>query len=559
MSRLLLLGLCLAVAAALPAIGGESEPEPPIHEREPRFAVPDDQSLEASGAVIGDIIIRAGNVFDTSDPAENNTIFRLANRLHRTTRDPVIEQQLLFRSGEPFSRRLLDESERLLRSTRYLYDAQIRPVRYRNNRVDLEVVTRDVWTLTAGLGVSRSGGENSTRFEIQDTNFLGTGRELAIERTDDVDRTRQLLSYKDRYLAGSRTQLELWLAEASDGSLRRLELERPFISLDSHWGSGLFARSEERVDPLYRAGEEVDRFRLRRDYAEIYGGLSRGLVDGWTRRLTAGYTFDRRRFDDAPDEEPAFRLPPDRTLSYPWIGFEVVEDRYLETNDIDQLQRTEDFFIGRRAHARLGWAAEAFGSDRDRLVFDSGFYAGFEPTERGLLLISGDLSTRWADSQEEDLRASLKARYYQRNFGNNLFFVSAEVDATSNADQDTQLLLGGDSGLRGYPLRYQDGDRRFLLTLEQRFYTDWHLFRLLHIGGAVFFDIGRAWFDGEPRELPGSPTIRDGVLKDIGIGLRLSSSRSGQGSMIHLDVAFPLDRDGSIRGVQWLVSTRDTF
>jgi hypothetical protein len=29
--------------------------------------------------------------------------------------------------------------------------------------------------------------------------------------------------------------------------------------------------------------------------------------------------------------------------------------------------------------------------------------------------------------------------------------------------------------------------------------------------------------------------------------------------MIHLDVAFPLDRDPSIDSVQWLVSTRETF
>ncbi|HEY4574632.1 MAG TPA: hypothetical protein VIJ26_11725, partial [Thermoanaerobaculia bacterium] len=49
------------------------------------------------------------------------------------------------------------------------------------------------------------------------------------------------------------------------------------------------------------------------------------------------------------------------------------------------------------------------------------------------------------------------------------------------------------------------------------------------------------------------------VLKDIGLGLRIASSRSSRGAVLHLDVAFPLDRSNSIQSVQWLVSTGDTF
>ncbi|MEM7480004.1 MAG: hypothetical protein AAF481_02425 [Acidobacteriota bacterium] len=521
--------------------------------------IPSDEALEASEAVIGEIVVRTGNVFDTDDPAESKVLFRFANRVHRTTRPAVIEDLLLFRSGDLYSRRILDETERLLRSKRYLYDAQIRPIHYGGNRVDLEVVTRDVWTLTAGLGFSRSGGENSTRFEVQESNFLGTGREIIVERTEDVDRTRELVAFADRSLGGTHAQLELWLANMSDGSLQRLELERPFVSLDARWGSGLFVRVEDRVDPFYLAGREVDRFRHQRTYAEFYWGRSKGLRNGWTRRLLTGYTYDERQFGNRRVESFSRFQPRDRTLSYPWLGFEVIEDRFLETNDLDQLQRTEDFFIGRRFHGKLGYSPEALGGDQERWVFDSGFSSGHPIGDQRMLLLSGGLTSRWADGQEQNLMANLRARFYQRNFGNNLFFVSAEVDATQQADIETQLLLGGDSGLRGYPLRYQDGNRRFLVTLEQRFYTDWHLFQLVHVGGAVFFDIGRAWFDGEDPLLIRGPEYTDKVLKDIGFGLRLSSSRSGQGSMIHLDVAFPLDRDDSISGVQWLISTKETF
>jgi hypothetical protein len=41
--------------------------------------------------------------------------------------------------------------------------------------------------------------------------------------------------------------------------------------------------------------------------------------------------------------------------------------------------------------------------------------------------------------------------------------------------------------------------------------------------------------------------------------LRLANSHSGLGQMIHVDLAFPLDRDTSIRSPQLVISTKRTF
>ena len=116
------------------------------------------------------------------------------------------------------------------------------------------------------------------------------------------------------------------------------------------------------------------------------------------------------------------------------------------------------------------------------------------------------------------------------------------------------MLLGGDTGLRGYPLRYQDGTAKALFTVEQRYFTDWYPFRLWRIGGAIFFDAGRTW--GQP-ELA-QPSL--GTLKDAGFGLRIGNARTALGNVIHVDVAFPFETaDGSIRRVQFLVTTQTSF
>jgi hypothetical protein len=69
------------------------------------------------GTVIGEVRVRSKDIFDAEKPGEDRRIFRLANRLHRTTRVGVVERQLLFRPGEVFSPELVEESARLLRAS----------------------------------------------------------------------------------------------------------------------------------------------------------------------------------------------------------------------------------------------------------------------------------------------------------------------------------------------------------------------------------------------------------------------------------------------------------
>ena len=72
-------------------------------------ALPDATELDRQGAVVGEVFINAENIFDVEDPEENRSLYRLANRLHIRTQPEVIRQQLLFKSGDRYSQRLLDE------------------------------------------------------------------------------------------------------------------------------------------------------------------------------------------------------------------------------------------------------------------------------------------------------------------------------------------------------------------------------------------------------------------------------------------------------------------
>jgi outer membrane protein assembly factor BamA len=549
MARRLAVVLLLAAHGTLGA-----EPAPPVAPpSESVPAIPPPAELEARGAVIGEVHIAVGDVFDTSIEGEDGWLYRTANKLHINTREQVVRDQLLFKPGEPYRDRIVRETERLLRANDYMYDAKIVPVAYDGERVDLEVRTRDVWTLNPGISFSRKGGENTLGAQLQEDNLLGTGRSLDFQWDDNVDRTSYGVSYLDPHFLLSYTRFGLSYVDADDGSTKLLQLERPFYALDVRRAGGIYLLDSERNDPRYVLGKNVGEFAHREEYYGVYGGLSRGLEGRWARRWTAGITYERDRFELDPLEPPAGPLPEDRTLVYPWLGFDLVEDGFQERVNQDQISRTEDVLVGLRASAKLGYSAEALGADRGAVVMSASVRDGIDLRPGLSLFGSAGVSGRLEDGELRNGLLGAEGRFYWDTTRRSKFYASMSGAVTEQLDAELQLTLGGDNGLRGYPLRYQAGTARGLLTLEQRYYTNWYPFRLFHVGAAAFFDMGRTW----GTDVTGARSL--GLLKDVGIGLRLGSSRSSFGNVLHIDLAFPLDGTDDIDQVQLLVQTKRSF
>ncbi|MEZ5498098.1 MAG: hypothetical protein R3E77_01575 [Steroidobacteraceae bacterium] len=517
-------------------------------------SVPDDAALVAAGARIGKVTVRALNIFDTKRPEENTKLFRLANRLHIRTRDHTVAVQLLFDEGELYDPRRLEESERILRTTRYLQNAYIRPIAYHDNRVDIEVITRDVWTLNPGLSYGRKGGKNTGGIEIEELNLLGYGSQLSFGYKSGLDRDSRYVQFADRQLFGSWWGVRTQFADNSDGKRQDFAIDHPFYALDSRWGLGITAVKDERVDSIYDLGKVSYSFQTDNRAAGIWAGWSAGLRDGWTQRWRVGYDYQRDRFATDPGSlvQPA-ALPADRTLSYPWIGWELVQDEYRTDRNRDLIERTEDLALGWHAVARLGYSATGLGATDNAMIFDASLARGFDLDERQLLLSNFSLDGRLHSGEIRDGVASASARYYFRQTPRRLLYVGLGVDYTRNLDVDHQLLLGGDNGLRGYPLRYQAGEGRWLFTIEQRMFSNWFPFRLFNVGGAIFYDMGESIGDNPLGSAP------QGLLRDIGFGLRFGNNRSALGNVLHVDFAFPLDGDSSIDKLQIVIETKRSF
>src|SRR4051812_31730488 len=86
-----------------------------------------EQDAAEAKSVIDDIAIHVHPIFDVENPKENNWVFRTVNALHINTHKYVIKNDLLFKEGDIVDGKLIDESERRLRTRSYLSRVTIDP------------------------------------------------------------------------------------------------------------------------------------------------------------------------------------------------------------------------------------------------------------------------------------------------------------------------------------------------------------------------------------------------------------------------------------------------
>ena len=506
--------------------------------------------------VIRSISVTRYAVFDLEDPDENNRVYRWANDFHSVTREWVVRDHLLIEEGEAYNVARLRESERILRDLKFIYDASVRAWRWCGDEVDIEVITRDIWTFTPLLSFNRSGGENDFTIGFRDSNFLGTGKQFTIRYESDEERSGTNFVYSDPSVMGSRWRARVSWTENDDGFDRSLRVARPFFSIYERWSAGGAVEDLKLEEKVWFRGDEVAEFDRETQLVRVFGGIANHLrPDRRVGRWLFGYTYEDNAFSFSDSDIPPPELPEDRIYSYPFAGFQSIEDEYVKLRNFDYLGRTEDVYVGERYRWALGWSDDSLGATRDQVVMEGNYSNTLRADDSRLWTVEGWANGYWSVDEEdfENLWLTAETRYHMRQSEKWALFGRLKLDYTDGLTLDNQLTLGGADGLRGYDRNYQTGDRAFLINLEQRYYSDWHPFRLIRVGYAAFFDVGRAWFEDRDNGSNGD------VLANAGIGLRLNSSRAEKSSVIHLDLAFPFMKDDDVDSVQFLISVKDRF
>ncbi len=519
----------LAVALTFTAASAEAGAE---------MALPTGSELEAAGARIGTVTVRRLNIFDPTDPREDYALYRFANHLHIVTREDVIRRELLFREGDLYRQGVIDESERNLRALDVIYHIEIRPVAWHDGVVDLEVSTQDTWTLRPSAHIARAGGNTITSFSFSEMNLLGRMKNLLVERRNDIDRTTTGITYADPRLFGTRFFLNANYSDNSDGISRSLGVGRPFFSLDSRWSVIAAGQHLKQTSRLFRDGDAVSEFGQTTDTMNFSYAFSSGLQDSRVRRYGFGYGYLRNVFlqevGDAGFGVPGLGPPDSQKFSGPYFTFRSLHSHFIEVTNYNKFDREEDFNLGNDLSLLAQASLRTFGAERSELVFSLADSLGVPLGDAVNLFFSFSLSGRTGEGEVSNAVLMETIESYWRMTSHQTLYARTAFDAGIHLDRQNQFLLGGDNGLRGYPTRQFAGDRRFLLTLEHRYFGDWEILRLVRIGLAGFADLGDAWYGATGESF-------SDLHPDLGFGFRFAVTRSSIANVSRLDLAYSVD------------------
>ncbi len=491
--------------------------------------------------VVRDIYVEQKNVFDPNVPGEDMWLFRWANRFHIQTRASVIRRELLFRPGDRSDTEHIQESERNLRALPFIKDATLRQRANPDGSVDLTVTTQDSWTTQPQFNVSSEGGQTIYSAGFEEINLLGYGKHLSYFYKEDEEGVGHEVGYSDPQFLNTRWRFTSSFEDIPTGDEETVNLDHPFYSLTTRVAGGVPLNRSRRMEKILEDGVEVSRHE--HDHLEMrpYTGLwvNRDPLNVWRLTLTYRYTEDFYQSEAAT--LPSY-LPSNQALSGPILAATFTQSDFIKETFIDKTGRTEDINLGHEAQAGVGYVGRTLGATENSIPFSVNDAFGFGNRRTGFGLMSFGTSSRYYLYSDGQTGGRLMNALYFANFNYYRHLrkdfpmtgvLHAESAYVQNPDVENLLTLGGNSGLRGFKNDFMTGNKSLLMNLETRFYYPKEVFHLAYVGGAAFIDAGQV----QPQ---GYSFTRQDFHANVGVGMRFGLTRSAEGTVLRVDLAYAL-------------------
>ncbi|RAR46963.1 hypothetical protein [Flavobacterium lacus] len=176
---------------------------------------------------------------------------KAGNTIHMKSRNFAIKNILLLKKNKPYDSLIVQETERLIRSQRFVRRVAINSelVGKNTDSVDVTITVLDSWSLIPNATITPS----KATYELTERNFLGSGHLWDNRYQHELDEKRRAFStrYVIPNIKNTYIQTDLiYQIDLESNYSKSMRVERSFFSPFTRWAGGFFMENRLRRDSL---------------------------------------------------------------------------------------------------------------------------------------------------------------------------------------------------------------------------------------------------------------------------------------------------------------------
>ncbi|HEX9150639.1 MAG TPA: hypothetical protein VF842_01060, partial [Flavobacterium sp.] len=406
---------------------------------------------------------------------------RSGNRIHIKTNRLAIQNLLLIKKNKPLDSLLVKESERLIRTQRYINRVSITPQLIKNNpdSVDVYIRVLDSWSMIPKGSVSNS----RTTFELNERNFLGSGHEFDNQYKNRFSdgKSAYSLAYSIPNIKNTFIKTTLrYHIDLDNYYAKSINIDRPFYSPFAKWAAGIYIDQQFRKDTLQDSNLIYAKQNFKFNSQDVWVGhafrLFKGNTEGdRTTNLILSGRFLNIKYIESP------------TVIYDPINFYSGENFFLAGIGVTSRKFVEDKYIFKNGVIEDVPIGKIYGiTGGYQYKNNTGrYYLGGRATfgnfyKWGFLSVNFELGSFFYKSKTNQTAISFQANYFTNLIAIGKWklrqFIKPQFILGINRLNSVgdQLTINEDFGISGFNSA-EYGTEKAVLTLQTQAYSPWDL------------------------------------------------------------------------------------
>jgi hypothetical protein len=419
--------------------------------------------------------------FLVSDTASRprSTLEKSGNALHVKSLQTTIRNHLLIHKNDMFDSLMVKESERLIRSQKYVQDIKV-GVAYssaNSDSVDITIRVLDLWSIGGDFALSKS----SATISLSDKNLAGLGHTFSNTFKQNYTNGQNAFSayylvpnFKNTYISAR----VFYSINENRNYSKGISFERPFFSPLAQWASG--ASFAQQLIPAWVYKNDTTRLNLlsKSNYQDYWAAVAVKLFKGGsatarTTKLILSGRVVGLNYLQKPLEQPELLDYYTNELAV-LGGVGISSRKYVKQTYIYRFGTTEDVPVGLAYGLVFGYQVKNQGRWYWGLRYSWGNFFNL-----GYIGTSIEYGTFINASYRTDGILKAGVSYFSPLFSISRWkirqFVKPELTIGYRRTPFIRLSLNDGYGLNGFNSDVLSGTSRFLLLFQTQTYAPWNL------------------------------------------------------------------------------------